>query len=491
MKKNILRYSKYLILAALMYFPIFGHLDTLPIRIWDEARLSINAYEMTKNGDMIVTSFDGTPDMWNTKPPLMIWSQAFFMKLIGVNELSVRLPSAIAAFLTCILLLFVSIKYLNNFWLGFITVLVLITSHGYINLHVTRTGDYDALLTLFTASCCVFFFLFIETSKGRYLYLFFVTLSLAVLTKSIAGMFFIPALIIYAVAQKKMRYIIRNKHFYAGMGIFLFLVVGYYLLREYKNSGYLPAVQKNELGGRYLNVIEEHKASFWYYYRNFIDFQLSAWYIWVPGGFLLGLFHKEKKIFRLTVFLILLLTTYFIVISAAQTKLEWYDAPMYPFLSMIIAICIYSIFNYLKKKAFLQKYVKYNIFPFIFLGVIYLKPYIKIFNKTFLPKEYSWEKEFYSVGYFLQDAVKGKYNIDGHYLLHDGYNAHNMFYVKILNDQGNTIAFKDWKSLEKDDLVIAHQQEVKSYIQDHYLYEIQNTIDNITIFEIYGKKSGY
>ena len=61
--------------------PIFGYLDSYPIRIWDEARLAINAYEMLKNGDFIVTHYDNNPDMWNTKPPLMIWCQVFFMKI--------------------------------------------------------------------------------------------------------------------------------------------------------------------------------------------------------------------------------------------------------------------------------------------------------------------------------------------------------------------------------------------------------------------------
>ena len=102
------KYLKYILLALLIYMPIFGHLDTLPIRIWDESRSAMNAYEMFHDKDYIVTHFEGKPDMWNTKPPLLIWAQVFFMKLIGVNELSVRLPSAIAAFLTCIVILFSS-----------------------------------------------------------------------------------------------------------------------------------------------------------------------------------------------------------------------------------------------------------------------------------------------------------------------------------------------------------------------------------------------
>jgi len=42
--------------------PIFGHLDTLPIRISDESRLAINAYEMLKNKNYLVTHFEGKPD---------------------------------------------------------------------------------------------------------------------------------------------------------------------------------------------------------------------------------------------------------------------------------------------------------------------------------------------------------------------------------------------------------------------------------------------
>lgn len=65
-----------IVLLAMIAVPLFGHLDTLPLRLWDESRLAINAYEMMKDGDLIVTHFNGQPDMWNTKPPLMIWCQA-------------------------------------------------------------------------------------------------------------------------------------------------------------------------------------------------------------------------------------------------------------------------------------------------------------------------------------------------------------------------------------------------------------------------------
>ena len=60
------KYLKYILIAFLIYMPIFGNLGELPIRIWDESRLAINAIEMLNNGNFLVTYFDNQPDLWNT-----------------------------------------------------------------------------------------------------------------------------------------------------------------------------------------------------------------------------------------------------------------------------------------------------------------------------------------------------------------------------------------------------------------------------------------
>ena len=108
----------FLVLGLIVYFPIFGHLDALPIRIWDEARLANNALEMSNDGDYIVTHFDGSPDMWNTKPPLMIWCQVGFIKLLGEDVLPIRLPAAISAFFVVVFYCGFLGDTLNNFGWG-------------------------------------------------------------------------------------------------------------------------------------------------------------------------------------------------------------------------------------------------------------------------------------------------------------------------------------------------------------------------------------
>ena len=125
-----------ILLAIIIYFPLFLHLTSLSVRVFDESRLALNAYEMLKTGNIVVTYYEGLPDMWNTKPPLMIWILAISIKIFGLNELALRLPAALAALATCFLLLWFARKVFQKFWLGCIAAIVLVTSNGYIQEHV-------------------------------------------------------------------------------------------------------------------------------------------------------------------------------------------------------------------------------------------------------------------------------------------------------------------------------------------------------------------
>jgi 4-amino-4-deoxy-L-arabinose transferase-like glycosyltransferase len=490
MKQFVVKYLKYFVLGVLIYFPVFGYLDTLPIRIWDESRLAINAYEMHSNGNYIVTHFNGEPDMWNTKPPVLIWLQVFFMKTIGVNELSVRLPSAFSAFFTCLTLLIFSLRYLKSFWFGFIAIVVLISTHGYINFHASRTGDYDALLTLFTTTSGLFFFSFTETNKIKFVYLFFLATVLAVLTKGIAGLLFIPALVIYSFWQKQIGSILKNKHFYFGTLFFLLITIGYYFLRDFYNPGYIAAVQENEMGGRFLIINENHSADFWYYYNNFINFQISHWHLFIPCGIAIGLFGKNIKLNPLTKFTFSMTLCFFLVISFSQTKLEWYDVPIYPWMAILIAVFINYIFELLKTINVKNHRLEFGTLQIVFLFLIFVEPYQKIIQKTYKPAEYIWDKEFYEIGYFLKDAIKGKYEVNNCFLLFEGYRAHIDFYVKILNDKGVKISFKDWAVLSPGDKVIAYQSSIKDYLHKNYVYKIVANHNNVSEFKILKKLDG-
>ncbi|AMM50783.1 hypothetical protein TH61_05760 [Rufibacter sp. DG15C] len=482
------KYFKYVVLAVLVVVPLFGYLGTLPIRMWDESRLANNAFEMYDTGHLLVTTFEYSPDLWNTKPPLLIWLQAGLMHLLGVNEWAVRLPSAVAGLLTCALLFFFSLRYLKSFWFGFIAVLVLITAEGYVTEHGTRTGDYDALLTLFTTLSALAFFAYCETKRTRYLYWVFAATALAVLTKSVAGVLFVPALGLYGILRGQVLSLLKNKHFYFGLLGCFGVIAGYYLLREASSPGYLQAIWNNELGGRYLQVNENHTGDFWFYYYGFSELKLTAWYLLVPCGFAVGMLLKNDRMNRLALFCALVTVCFFLVISISKTKLHWYDIPLYPFLAMLIAMLVFTVFDWLRHLEWANHTMRYNIWPFVFLFVLAINPYRKTLDRTYTPEENPGDKVFFDIGYFLKDALKGKQDITGHSLLYEGFNTHNLFYLYALRDKGTRLDFQDWTNLTPGERVIVPQEHIKQYVREHYDHEVVEEIGTITKFRIHGRK---
>ena len=131
------------VMLILIYFPLFMNLGDLAVRWYDESHMAVISYEMTTSHNWIVQHCNGIIDMVNTKPPLMMWAEAGLIKLMGISELTIRLPAAISAALTCIVLMIFSQNFMKNFWAGFAAVLVLVTTRGYVCIHGSRTGDYD------------------------------------------------------------------------------------------------------------------------------------------------------------------------------------------------------------------------------------------------------------------------------------------------------------------------------------------------------------
>jgi len=488
MNQNARRILPYLALALLAYMPIFGHLDGLPIRIWDESRLAINAYEAQRDGHWLVAHFEGRPDMWNTKPPLMVWAQALLMKALGVNELAVRLPSALAGFLTALLLLAFLRRGLGSPRLGLLAAFVLVSSAGYVGLHSTRTGDYDALLSLLTTLGGLLIFAYFETKDRRLLYLFFLSVALAVLTKSVAGLLFLPGVALYAALRAEVLPLLRNRHVYQGIGLFLALVGSFYLAREAFNPGYLEAVWNNELGGRYLEVIEGHDEGFWFYYENLVSGRFRAWHLLLPLGAAAGLLSKDGRASRLALFSVVLVGTFWLAISLAKTKLEWYDVPLYPFMAILVAFFLDLVFRFFDQADWARLNLRWNFLPYAFLFLVGLRPYQEVLAMNYLPKEKSeGDAAFYEISYFLRDAARGHQAIDGHVLSFEDYQAHNLFYVNLLNEKGAEVAFKHWHGLEPGDRAVAYQHGVKEYIRAHYHHELLRTHGAVEIYLIHAK----
>jgi len=463
---------KIVLFCIAIYFPLFLHLDVLPLRLFDESRLAMNAAAMIMNNNWLVTYYQDNPDMWSTKPPLLIWIQALLFKLIGPTELALRLPSAIAATLTCFSLLVFSLKHLKSYWFGFITSIILVTSSGYVGMHGTRTGDYDALLTLFITLFALAAFSYSQNRSRWNLFCFFLFFSLAALTKGVQSVIILPAIFLYILATTWRKITWSDGAAIAIGGLLSILAIGsYYLLREQANPGYLLAVWQNELGGRYMEVNENNTGGFFFYLQNITNRHFSSWYWLVPIGFVVGLFSSQNALRKLTLFSAGIALWYWLVISTSQTKLFWYALPLYPFLSVIAAVPIFSVFEMIRKSASIQKPVTKGIALTVFMLAVYSGPYAKTIKRTYFLHEHPWDIGPYSIYYYLKQPITESFNPNGETICYDYYIAPLEFYQFALSQRGIAINLIGPKEIKIGDTLLVYQPEVMKHIESSYKTE--------------------
>lgn len=473
-------------IILLSIIPLFYKLSELSIRIYDEGRLAINAYEMYKNGNFITTYYNGLPEMWNTKPPLLIWLQTLGLHIFGVNEFALRLPIALASLFTAIFIFYFSSKKLVSTYAGFIASVVLITSFGFVNFHASRTGDYDNLVTLFMIIGAFSYFSFLNTWNNRELYIFFIAISLGVLTKSITALLLGPSLLAFTLIEKKLPKLLYNKHLYLGILVFIIPVFSYYFAREYQNPGYINAVVENELTGRYLQTIENHSHGFSFYFDMMRMHHYSEWFYISLASMVLGFFNQNKTIRKFHLFLVINSISFFLIISFAQTKLEWYNIPLYPLLATIIGISFQTIIQR-ANQVINHKHHTISNFAFAILTVAVLyTPYQKVFNRWLNPKEFSWDISNYEFAYYLKSVISKTQNIENHTIVYDDYLPNIEFYIHALNEQGQKAERRSMEEIKVGDKIITFQAKVKEYIENKFTTTIveQGNINKYNIISI-------
>jgi len=358
-------------LLGLCYAVFFHHLDEFTIRLWDEGRNAVNAIEMMETKNPIVTYFGGRPDMWNTKPPLHIWIVVLFYKILGVNELALRLPSAISATMVVVMIYIFSVKILKSRAIGLLGSLIILSSMGFPDIHIGRTGDYDALLTLWVFLGSMAVFKYLEDWEGKWLYWGGSFFGLAVLTKGMAGLLVVPGIILYTLISGKFLRLMRTKDFWKTVVVWGVIIGGYYGGRELLNSGYLKTVWNEEIWGRTQKDLGTSGGDFWYYWKIMASFRFQKWILLVPVSIIAYVVTKSQVIKNYVIFAYILVISYFLIISKVETKQLWYDAQLYPLMSLLVAILLVEVIKKLPWILrlwpiviicfYMQRYIRTNI----------------------------------------------------------------------------------------------------------------------------------
>lgn len=327
-----------LLVGIMAVVGLFADLGGLTLRLWDEARLAVSAIEMTKRGNWLVTTYGYHPDLWNTKPPLMVWLQASFIEVFGPSEWAVRLPAALAALASIGLIYWLLARFLHRPVSGLIAGVVLVSSLGYMGEHHGRSGDYDALLTLAELGMGISLLMLLETGRRRWWLGIAAGLIAATMTKGVAALLPLPGIALYCLAQARGRRLLLSPYFWSTAVLWVLATVSWYYLREQVSPGYWAAVNLNELGGRFSTALEAHVGPWSYYANEMFRSKFLPWAYVVLPAIPFAVRHPDVRARRVAWFSLVWGMSLLLVLSTAKTKIAWYAVPAFPWLAVVISL---------------------------------------------------------------------------------------------------------------------------------------------------------
>ncbi len=229
----------------------------VPLTDTTEARYGEIARKMLETGDWITPQHDYGVPFW-AKPPLSTWLASGSMKLFGINEFAVRLPST---------LLGIGMLLLVGWWArarhGRDFALAATTALAGMSLFFTASGAVmtDASLAFCTTLAMVAFWQALRADSARphkyrsWGYVFFIALGLGLLAKGpLVGVLTLLPISLWIALNGNWRDAWRALPWLRGTLLMLAIAAPWYVAAEHKTPGFLTYFIFGEHLGRFLHA---------------------------------------------------------------------------------------------------------------------------------------------------------------------------------------------------------------------------------------------
>lgn len=394
--------------------------------------------------------------VWLHKQPLPLWLMAVSMKMFGVNEIALRLPSIILSSIG-IALTFKVGSYFFNKKVGLFSAFLFSVNGLIIELTGGRvaTDHVDITFMFFILLAIFFTILFIERKTTLYILLVGMSIGAALLTKWLAALIVLPVWLFLVLDSNSFN--IRTIIAYFIFILFIITLVALpwqlYIFKEFP----LEAAYESNFNLRHFTeVIEERSGSIFYFIKKIrinygeLIYLPLLWFLW-------SVFKKPINLKQLV--LCVWLFVPLVIFSLAKTKMQGYLLFSAPAFFIITAAFFFELAVY--NAAHKQKWILNIVLAlFIILPIRYcierVKPFekrdrnpqwileLKALNEKNIQKGilFNYDNPIEAMFYtdlIVYPIIPSKEKMEQ--LINEGYQI-------ILNDRGNLDDFSDMQSIK-------------------------------------------
>jgi 4-amino-4-deoxy-L-arabinose transferase-like glycosyltransferase len=314
---------------------------TLPQFLWGlgerqlwiplEARYALVAREMGETGRWFLPHLDG--QVYPDKPPLLFWAIAALSWLgSGMNEWTVRLPSALAAIGACLLTWGMGVRLLSP-QAGLLGALALATSAGF--FWSGRQALPDMLLTFWIIGACWALWEWGVAKRRSAALLAGLCMGLATLTKGPVGAVLpVLTMLLYLLVRGQWR-VLYSVDTVACVGVFLGVVLSWFGPAIAQGGlAYVQATLLHHTLERYVRAWE-HTAP-WYFYLGAFPAEFLPWTLFLPQALWYGARQPASRASEGWWFALCWLVVVLGFFSLSSGKRDIYILPAFPAAALLV-----------------------------------------------------------------------------------------------------------------------------------------------------------
>lgn len=311
----------------------------------EEPRRALVTMEMMLNHDRIHPTLNGEP--YYHKPPLFNWVlEAAFRLTDSQAEWAVRLPSILAFLLTGALIFLLLRNAIDERTAG-LAALIFLTCADPLFYGTVNAGEIDLFLTLPVFVQVIALPLFYRRRKWLAMFaLSYACMAVVFLTKHFGAFAFqFTAILALVIATRNWRVLFRWQHF-AGGGIFLLLVGGYFFaysqeqdVAPFLANLFFETSNKSATGAwgeRLLHLVEYPLTLL----KLLAPWSLLLIFLWKKPVF--AAFRQNEVLWFCLVFSLLNVGLYWLI---PDTR-DRYLYPLFPFWSVVLAVIFFRFTNF-------------------------------------------------------------------------------------------------------------------------------------------------